>query len=148
MCQVWWRRKRKSVMGPDDWGTSISVLGCPLQPLLLCGRKTCALLNHLFGLLLYALTFLLTGTFLLFWRCLLSSNVFWIDQLVKRKQRYDTCPSVGHGRREVPSCSAFFTRLSGCYEGSQGYAYRGEEVQGRLAVDPALCTLAVHLNSH
>ena len=54
----------------------------------------------------------------------------------------------GHGRREVPSCSAFFTRLSGCYEGSQGYAYRGEEVQGRLAVDPALRTLAVHLNSH
>jgi len=49
---------------------------------------------------------------------------------------------------EVLSCSAFFTHLSGCYEGSQGYAYRGEEVQGRLVVDPALCTLAVHSNSH
>lgn len=49
---------------------------------------------------------------------------------------------------EVLSCSAFFTHLSGCYEGSQGYAYRGEEVQGKLVVDPAPCTLAVHSNSH
>lgn len=49
---------------------------------------------------------------------------------------------------EVLSCSAFFTHLSGCYEGSQGCAYRGEEVQGRLGGGPSPCPLTVHLNSH
>lgn len=49
---------------------------------------------------------------------------------------------------ELLSCSAFSTRLSGCYEGSQGYAYGGKEVQGRPVVHPALHSLAVHLNSH
>ena len=67
--------RKKGPWVPDDWGTSISGLGCLLQPLLLCRRKTCVLLNHLSGLLFYALSFLLTGTFLFFWRCLLSSNV-------------------------------------------------------------------------
>ena len=57
-------------------------------------------------------------------------------------------PLLAMEGEEVLTCSAFLTHLSHRHEGSQGCASRGRKLREGSAVYLALCTLAVHLNSH
>ena len=139
-------KKEKSTWVPPDCGTSITVLGCPLQPLFkidLYITKSLIWATVICTDLTYNWYFFVILKMLILLQCVLNRST--------NKEEYSgmtPVPLLAMEGEEVLTCSAFLTHLSHRHEGSQGCASRGRKLREGSAVYLALCTLAVHLNSH